>query len=213
MKNPVTSRGLQSPGVLYNGRLRCEFFALRPSALEQVHPNRSIMRTLLSAAVVFASCLVATAQNATDPAETPAADAAEGVQLRWKFTPDTALNIMMVQDMKQEMKVAGQAMTSNMLNKTWSQWRTQEVQDDGSAKIVSEVTRVVMQMDNPVTGKILVDTEKEAAEEGQAAELDAMVRPMVGVEITNTMSPRGEVKDVQIPEEALAGLQALLEAR
>lgn len=175
------------------------------------------MRCSLTALFLMFCGGFAVAQPAADPpaaaddpspaaAETPATEA-EGVQLRWKFTADKNLTVTMTQEMTQEMKVAGQSLTSNMTNKTWSKWHTDSVQDDGVAKILSTVTRVLMVMDNPVTGKMTIDTDKEAAEDGQAAQLDAMIRPMVGVEISNQMSPRGEVSEVIIPEEALAGLK------
>ncbi len=168
------------------------------------------MRCSLTALfLLFCGGMLAAQTVADAPAATQetASDAGDGVQLRWKFTADKDLTVTMTQEMKQEMKVAGQSMTSNMTNKTWSKWHTESVQEDGSAKILSTVTRVLMEMENPVTGKMVIDTDKEAAEDGQAAQLDAMIRPMVGVEISNQMSPRGEVSDVKIPEAALAGLK------
>ncbi len=163
--------------------------------------KRFPLAAILLCGSLFLACQIASAQTTAEPATET------GVKLRWKFSEGKNLNVMMTQDMKQEMKVAGQSMASNMVNKTWSQWRPTDVQDDGNATIVSEVSRVVMEIDNPATGKMVIDTDQAAAEEGQAAQLDAMIRPMVDVEITNAMSPRGKVSDVKIPEEVLAGLK------
>lgn len=143
---------------------------------------------------------------ATPQEPASAADSA-GVQLRWKFLDGQQLSVVMAQDMTQEVEVAGQAMTTKMLNKTWTQWRPEATQADGSTTIASVISRVKLEVDSPGIDNLIIDTDLPAVDGGQAAELDAVIRPMVGVKITNRMSPRGEVTDVKIPEDIAAALQ------
>lgn len=184
-----------------------------------LHKART-MRSLCLAVLLSLGCAglgVAQDSPAPEPADSSQADSSpaaadqdaadQGAQLRWKFNTDQNLKVVMSQEMTQDMKVAETTVSSSTTNKTWSKWHTTEVHPDGSATILSEVTRILMTIENPVTGKMVLDTDQPAEEEGQAAQLEAMLRPMVGAEIRNRMSPRGKVSDVKIPDEALAGLQ------
>ncbi len=155
----------------------------------------------------FAAMLIGPATPQKPAIAGESATDSSGVQLRWKFVDGQQLSVVMVQEMKQEVEVAGQEMITKMLNKTWTLWRPESTQADGSTTIASVISRVKLEVDSPGIDNLVIDTDLAAADGGQAAALDAIIRPMVGVKITNRMSPRGEVTDVKIPEDIAAALQ------
>jgi hypothetical protein len=160
------------------------------------------MRCLLSALVLFSLLAASRCVDATgqESATTP-------VPLRWKFTSGENFVVSMVQDMSMNVRFGEQDVTTQASNKTWMDWRTIAVDAGGTATIESKVTRMLMEVANPAIGQFTIDTDKPAAEEGQAAMIDKMIRPMVGITFTNKMAPDGKVTDVEIPEEALAGVR------
>ncbi len=165
------------------------------------------MRCSLAVLVLFSLFAASLCVDATgqESATTP-------VQLRWKFTPDEIFVLSIVQDMSMNIRIGEQDVKTRASNKTWMDWRTTAVDAKGTATIESKVTRMLMEITNPVIGQFTIDTDKPAAETGQAAMIDKMIRPMVGITITNKMAPDGKVTDVEIPEEALAGLGAMMSA-
>ncbi len=167
------------------------------------------MRTLfigtacLGAAVLLSGVTAPLSATAQDrPASGPA-------QLRWKFGEDEKFDVVMVQNMTTEMDIPGQTLKTTVVNKTWMQWHTRAVHADGSATIDSKITRVKMEVNNPLTGSFAIDSDQEPPAEGQPAQIDGMIRPLIGVTMTNVMAPTGKVSDVTIPEEALAGIKGV----
>ena len=151
----------------------------------------------LSALATFTS-LAASTQQAR--AEEP---------LRWKFNVGEKLDYTMVQEMN--MSAAGGPV--GQLNTTMRQemdmtWDVQGVDEKtGEAVIKQKFDRIKMKMTTPV-GAFDYDSKSEAAPTGIGAMIAPMYKAMTQGEFEITMTARGEVKDVKVPEEVLTALKS-----
>jgi hypothetical protein len=135
---------------------------------------------------------------------------AAGVQadevLRWKFKVGEKLDYKMVQDM--QMSAVGtptpQVSMHQEMNMTWD---VQGVDDkSGEAVIRQKFERVKMKMSTPAVS-FEYDSKSEEAPTGLGARIAPMYKAMTEGEFEITMTSRGEVKDVKIPEQVLAVLK------
>lgn len=127
--------------------------------------------------------------------------------LRWKFEKGQKLDYNMVQDMTMaaEGGPVGQ-MNTKMRQEMDMTWDVQEVNDEGEAVIRQKFDRVKMKMTTPLGG-FDFDSESDAAPTGLAAMIAPMYKAMTEGEFVITMTDRGEVKDVKVPEEVLTALK------
>lgn len=137
-----------------------------------------------------------------------AAPALGQTKLRWKFEKGQKLHYVMSQEMETSVKVAGRKIDSNLTQTIDMTWNFVELQDDGSAKMTQTIDR--LQMTVKAQGvEIKFDSKDPAAVPPALAPLAHLTKALVGQEIGLTMNPRGEVKDVQIPEKILDSLKAV----
>lgn len=136
-----------------------------------------------------------------------AAQTATASDLAWKFTNGQKLQIEINQQMHQEIQIAGNPNKSSTDTSTWITWEVKDVDESGNAKVESIVSRVLLNMDAPMVGKVTIDTQSDEQPSGMAKMISDTLKPMVGVPMTQTMNARGEILDMQIPEEALKGMQ------
>lgn len=136
--------------------------------------------------------------------ESPKADL-----LRWKFEVGQKLDYSMKQNMNMTAMggPVGQ-MTTSMTQDMDMTWDVQGVdQKSGEAVIKQKFERVKMHMKTPV-GEFDYDSKSDAVPTGLGAMIAPMYKAMTNGEFEITMTARGEVKDVKIPEEVVAALKA-----
>jgi hypothetical protein len=129
--------------------------------------------------------------------------------LRWKFKEGEKLDYTMVQDMTigtQGGPAGGQNVT--MRQEMDMTWDVVGVNEEGDAIIKQKFEQIKMKMTlPPPLGGFEYDTKSDAAPAGPAAMLAPMYKKMTESEFELTMSSRGEIKDVKIPDEVLKTLQ------
>lgn len=126
--------------------------------------------------------------------------------LEWKFKEGQVLKVDMKQDMTMEMDLGVQQ--SEVVNNSATEmtlW-VKSVDADGVATMGNTIDRMVMQTEAPGVSFEL-DTMSEEEHDGPAADVAEVIKPMVGAEMSQKMSPRGEVTDVQIPESMMEGIE------
>jgi hypothetical protein len=136
-------------------------------------------------------------------------EAAAAEELRWKFTVGEKLDYTMIQDMT--MAASGAALGAAGQSTTMRQemdmtWDVQGVNNEGEAVIKQKFDRVKMKMTGP-NGGFEYDSKSDAAPTGLGALIAPMYKAMTQSEFEITMTARGEVKDVKIPEEVLTALR------
>jgi Family of unknown function (DUF6263) len=137
----------------------------------------------------------------------PASRASAQEELRWKFAQGQKLDYNMVQDMK----MAAEGGPLGNMNTTMNQqmdmtWDVQEVKENGDAVIKQKFDRVKMKMTTPLGG-FEYDSQSKEPPAGLAAMLAPMYKAMTSGEFIITMTGRGEVKDVSVPEEMVNALK------
>jgi hypothetical protein len=156
--------------------------------------------------VKFAGIILAIGTFVTFLFATSATNAQQ--ELRWKFEPGQKLNYNMVQDMT--IGVAGGPLgDQNMkLNQVMNMiWNVVDVNSEGSAVIRQKFDRVTTKMTMPQVGVIEYDSASDQAPVGLAAMLAPMYKALTEAEFELTMTNRGEIKDVKIPEKLLEALK------
>jgi hypothetical protein len=159
-----------------------------------MHFTEKLVSTVALLAVVWLACAPAPA-TAQEP-------------LRWKFEQGEKLNYEMIQDMTVSMQGGpmGGQLETKMIQHMDMTWDIQEVNDAGDATIRQKFNRVKMEMKSPFGG-FEYDSASEEAPAGLAATIAPMYKAMTEGEFVITMSDRGEVKDVKIPEEVVKAIQ------
>lgn len=129
--------------------------------------------------------------------------------LRWKFKVGEKLDYNMVQEM--QMSASGAALPQEMktsmrqeMNMTWDVQGVDE--KSGEAVIRQKFDRVKMKMTTPVGG-FEYDSKSAEAPTGLGAMIAPMYKAMTEGEFEITMTSRGEVKDVKIPEQVITALK------
>jgi hypothetical protein len=127
--------------------------------------------------------------------------------LRWKFEQGQKLDYNMVQDMK----MAGEGGPLGQMNMSMRQemdmtWDVQNVNDKGEAVIKQKFDRIRTKMTMPIGG-FEYDSQSTDPPQGTAAMLAPMYKAMTGSEFEVTMTDRGEIKDVKVPDEMLAAIK------
>lgn len=129
-------------------------------------------------------------------------DTAKGDEpLRWKFKVGEKLNYNMTQEMKMTFPQA----TTNMHQEMDMLWDVQGVNEKGDAVIRQKFEHIKLKAEGPVP--IDYDSKSDTPPTGLAAMIAPMYKAMTEGEFEITMTARGEVKDVKIPEQVLTALK------
>jgi hypothetical protein len=139
---------------------------------------------LLIALVSWASLAIATCARADEP-------------LRWKFKLGEKLNYNIVQEMTMKFP---QAMSSTHQEMEMS-WDVQGVNEQGEAVIRQKFNRIKVKTIGP--RPLEYDSKSETPPTGYAALLAPVFKAMTENEFEITITARGEVKDIRIPEQVL----------
>lgn len=129
--------------------------------------------------------------------------------LRWKFKVGEKLDYNMVQEMNMSAAGAAGNMNTTMRQEMNMTWDVQGVDEKtGEAVIKQKFDRVKLKMVGPLGG-FEYDSKSEAAPTGLGAMIAPAYKAMTQSDFEFTMTARGEVKDVKVPEEFLTALKAL----
>jgi hypothetical protein len=158
--------------------------------------NSKLCSIVLAVVTVVAVLSDASTTRAEDP-------------LRWKLETGQKLNYNMVQDMT--IGVAGGPLgNQNMqIHQVMNMiWDVVEAKEDGDALIRQKFDRVQTKMTMPPLGVVEYDSASDQAPVGIAAMLAPVYKALTEAEFELTMTPRGEIKDVMIPEKLIEALKA-----
>ncbi len=149
---------------------------------------------------VFSCLLVVLLWNPVQAVEAP---------LVWKFQVGDEYHYRMTQnmDMKMTLGVTDRKIETSVQQVLDMTWKIEAVDDQGLATLVQSVDRVQMDMQAPGQQKMHYDTDSDEAPSGFAAMLVPMFKAMTAEPFKMTITPRGEIKEFEMPE-ALAKAMA-----
>jgi hypothetical protein len=147
------------------------------------------------AACGLALILLPSAAQAADP-------------LHWKFTPGLTNRYRMTQNTKLAMNTGpgGNVQTDSKMTLDLS-WTVEEVDDDGSAVLNQRIDRMQMKISTGAGQSTEIDSASDEPPQGQAATLVPLVKALTAEPFTVTMTPRGEITDVNVPESIVEALK------
>ncbi len=119
--------------------------------------------------------------------------------LRYKFQTGDKLPYALEQKMSMNMMAGGNAINMDMTQLMDMTWSIKSVDKEGKAKMGQTFDRVRLTM-NTAAGKMEFDSKEGKAPNGPGGDAIAeLYKALIGVEITFTMNPRGEISEVEIP--------------
>jgi hypothetical protein len=148
-------------------------------------PRKALFRSLLNFCAFAA--LIISATQAAEP-------------LAWKFTPGLTNRYEMTQEMKLAKSGAGGDFTVSSTMTMNMSWVVEKVNDDGSAVLKQKIDRMRMKITPPGGQESQIDSAAKEEPQGQAAMLGPFMKAMTTSAFTVTMTPRGEIKDVEVPD-------------
>jgi hypothetical protein len=130
--------------------------------------------------------------------------------LRYKFNAGEKLQYGLTQDMKMTMNIAGMDIEIKFKQALDMDWDVQKVDDQSNAQVRLTFGHVRIKLDSP-TGNAEFDSKKntEEPEDPVGKVISQLAKALAGMEMTFTMAPNGEMKDIKVPEAAVKKLKAI----
>jgi hypothetical protein len=127
----------------------------------------------------------------------------------WKFKVGEGNHYRMTQKMTIDIQMdEGASETQDITNVIDMSWIADEVNDDGSARLTQTIDRMQMTIEPKGRDKVEFDSKATDEPQGFAAMVAPLFRELSRAKFKLTMSPRGKVSDVEVPESLVAALAA-----
>jgi hypothetical protein len=121
--------------------------------------------------------------------------------LRYKFKEGDKLGYAIKQDQKMSMNVMGMDIDMKTTMDMDMSWQTVKVEENGTAQAKVTLNHVKMTMEGGPLGKVEVDsTDKNEPDNPIAQVFAGIAKSIGGMEMTFTVDPTGDIKDVKISE-------------
>lgn len=130
---------------------------------------------------------------------------------KWKLAAGERFDVQYIQQSNTSTKVTDRTTvieSETQLNMTWL---VTEIDDQQNAIIEQAITAIRLNVGNPAVPdqRVSLDTGSEEKASGASAPLLKQMKPLVGLKFKVTMTPRGEIKDVSIPDDTMDVLREL----
>jgi len=127
--------------------------------------------------------------------------------LLWKFVEGDSYHYQMIQDMKTTMNLGPGGETTSAVKQTIDMvWNVDSVDENGTAVLTQSINRVQLDITAPGQGDVHFDTASEEPAQGFAAMLAPSLMAMTKTPLKVTMTSRGEITAVEIPEALLKAM-------
>jgi hypothetical protein len=129
--------------------------------------------------------------------------------LSWKFAPGLANRYRTTTTMDVTMDLGpGGQQKQTIVHTIDLSWTVDKLQDDGSAILKQKIDRVQMKIAIPGGQTVEYDSKSTDEPQSFAAMVAPLFREMTRAVFTVTMSPRGKVSHVEVPEALIAAIAA-----
>jgi len=121
--------------------------------------------------------------------------------LVWKFAEGDTYRYQMVQGMETTMDLGPDGATTSAVKQTIDMtWEINSVDEEGTAVLTQTIDRMQMEIKAPGQGEVHFDTASEEPAQGFAAMLAPSLKSMTKSPFKLTMTSRGEITTVEVPE-------------
>lgn len=128
--------------------------------------------------------------------------------LAWKFAPGLTNRYRMNQDTRLTINSgAGGDATTHSVTTIDISWIVEKVNDDGSAVLDQRIERMRIKAETGEEQVAEIDSAAKEDPQGQAATLVPLLKAITSNPFKVTMTPRGEIKEVEVPEAIVDALK------
>ena len=129
--------------------------------------------------------------------------------LRYQFKEGDKIAYLMEQKMKMSMNFMNMNIETKMTMTLDMSWNVLKVDSQGNGQVQFKVSSATVAMDGPM-GKVEVNSKDTKEPDDQVAKIFGQIaKAMAIMEITGTMLPTGEMKDVKVSEETAKAIKNL----
>lgn len=132
-------------------------------------------------------------------------------QLLWKFNVGDVHHYRMTQDMDMKMSIGadGRQVETSVQQILHMTWRIEKIDDQGRATLNQTVDRVQMDMQAPGQPEMHYDTDSDESPAGFAAMMAPLFKAMTAEPFVLTMTPRGQLLSIEMPEGLTKAMETL----
>ncbi len=136
---------------------------------------------------------------------TPAVQAAK--KLRWQLKPGDQFTVEVQQQSDEVTTIGDESTQAPRLLFMSLSWAVDPQSSDEKIIITQAARQLRLEVDAPGAGELKYDSDMAKPADGPLKELDDLLRPFIGAEFRQTMNDRGQITDIDVPNEALRGLE------
>ncbi|MCO6458973.1 MAG: hypothetical protein J5I93_27005, partial [Pirellulaceae bacterium] len=129
--------------------------------------------------------------------------------LRWKLAPGQQLSLDFGQQTETSTDVNGLRLTMSLEMRMQVDWQVEQVEQDGTTRLTQTIRQLRLKMQTAGGMPIEYDSRQERQSGEAAQQIAAALAPLLGSPIAVTMSSRGELREVQLTEQAAAAVENL----
>ena len=129
--------------------------------------------------------------------------------MRYRFKEGDKLHYLMEQKTKSTISLAGADVEMKVNVNLSMAWQALKVDPNGSAQVKIKVIHAKMSMDSLVGNAQVDSKDKDGPNDLAGKMLWQMNKAIAAMEITGTMLPTGEMKDVKVAEETVQAMRAI----
>lgn len=126
--------------------------------------------------------------------------------LRWKFEEGDSHHYELNQTTVTTAMVQEQEVKTSIKQTVEMGWEVLSVDSEGTARVAQTIERVEVSLESQFAS-FAYDSSDEGEVDGQAAMLKPVIDALVGARVVLVMTPRGEVNDVEVPDEMIERLR------
>lgn len=131
--------------------------------------------------------------------------------LRWKFAKDQSFAVTCTQQTEVETSVNNKPRRAYLEMAMDLAWHVDDVDAEGVATMTQSFTRLQLKTTAPDADPVVYDSAAASRPTGAAKEVAASVAPLLKAKFVVTMDARGDVKKVELGDEAREAIEALPE--
>jgi hypothetical protein len=163
------------------------------------------MKRLLLQTITCLLLLAATVTAQQDALDVRAPKEGDGA-LAWKFKEGQVIDIAMDQEVTMSSQIGGNS--SEIVNGSRNEMtlEVQSVDSEGVATVTNIIKRMIIKTEAPGMS-VEIDTSSDEELDAIASQIAAVVKPLIGAEITQKMAPNGKITDVVVPSDIFDGMQ------
>ena len=130
---------------------------------------------------------------------------------QWKLAADEQFDVQYIQQSNTSTNVTDRTTVIESETQLNMKWLVKEIDEQQNATIEQAITAIRLNLGNPAVPaqKVSLDTGSDEPISRVSAPLLKQVKPLVGLKFMVTMTPRGKIKDVSIPDETMEVLREL----